>query len=134
MLEYMNVASVADFALDSVPVSGGVTTLHALWMGLPVLTMTPNNGIAMQTYSGNTLRLVGLDTCITRSPQEVVARAGEWIQNPALIGALRERTRSNLLSSPFMDHETRVRELESCFREMWRRFLHNEPVTDLSVR
>jgi predicted O-linked N-acetylglucosamine transferase (SPINDLY family) len=96
--------------------------------------MTPNNGIAMQTYSGNTLRLVGLDTCITRSPQEVVARAGEWIQNPALIGALRERTRSNLLSSPFMDHETRVRELESCFREMWRRFLHNEPVTDLSVR
>jgi protein O-GlcNAc transferase len=134
MLEYMNVASVADFALDSFPVSGGVSTLHALWMGLPVLTMTPNKAVAMQTYSGNTLRLVGLDTCVTRSPQEVVARAGEWIQNPALIDALRERTRSNLLTSPFMDHETRVRELESCFREMWRRFLHNEPVTDLSVR
>ena len=39
-----------------------------------------------------------------------------------------------LVSSPFMNLEARVRELEACFREMWRRFLHNEPVTDLSVR
>ena len=134
MLEYMNVASVADFALDSFPVSGGVTTLHALWMGLPVLTMTPNTPIAMQTYSGNTLRLVGLDECVTTSHQEVVARAAEWIQNPALIDALRARTRPNLIASPFMNHEARVRELETCFQAMWRRFLHNEPVTDLSIR
>ena len=134
MLEYMNVASVADFALDSFPVSGGVTTLHALWMGLPVLTMTPNTSIAMQTYSGNTLRLVGLDECVTTSHQEVVARAAEWIQNPALIDALRARTRPSLIASPFMNHEARVRELETCFQAMWRRFLHNEPVTDLSIR
>ena len=134
MLEYMNVASVADFALDSFPVSGGVTTLHALWMGLPVLTMTPNTPIAMQTYSGNTLRLVGLDECVTTSHQEVVARAAEWIQNPALIDALRARTRPSLIASPFMNHEARVRELETCFHAMWRRFLHNEPVTDLSMR
>ena len=77
MLEYMNVASVADFALDSFPVSGGVTTLHALWMGLSVLTMTPNTPIAMQTYSGNTLRLVGLGECVTTIDQEAVARASE---------------------------------------------------------
>ena len=134
MLEYMNVASVADFALDSFPVSGGVTTLHALWMGLPVLTMTPETPIAMQTYSGNTLRLVGLHDCVTGSNQEVVARATEWIRNPALIDELRQRTRPNLVASPFMNHEARVRELETCFREMWRRFLRNEPVTHLSVR
>ena len=134
MLEYMNVASVADFALDSFPVSGGVTTLHALWMGLPVLTMTPETAIAMQTYSGNTLRLVGLHDCVTGSNQEVVTRAAEWIRNPALIDELRQRTRSNLVASPFMNHEARVRELETFFREMWRRFLHNEPVTHLSVR
>ncbi len=134
MLEYMNVASVADFALDSFPVSGGVTTLHALWMGLPVLTMTPKTAIAMQTYSSNTLRLVGLDECVSSSHQEVVARATEWIQNPALINELRARTRPSLVASPFMDHRGRVRELETCFKEMWRRFLHNEPVTDLSMR
>ena len=116
------------------PVSGGVTTLHALWMGLPVLTMTPETPIAMQTYSGNTLRLVGLHDCVTGSNQEVVARATEWIRNPALIDELRQRTRPNLVASPFMNHEARVRELETCFREMWRRFLRNEPVTHLSVR
>jgi predicted O-linked N-acetylglucosamine transferase (SPINDLY family) len=103
-------------------------------MGLPVLTMTPNTPIAMQTYSGNTLRLVDLDECVTTSHQEVVARAAEWIQNPALIDALRARTRPSLIASPFMNHEARVRELETCFQAMWRRFLHNEPVTDLSMR
>ncbi len=134
MLEFMNLASVADFALDSFPVSGGVTTLHALWMGLPVLTLTPNTPIAMQTYSGNTLRQVGLDDCITTTAEELVSRACQWIQNPTLIDHLRERTRSSLVASPFMSHETRVRELEACFKAMWRRFVHNEPVTDLSTK
>ena len=41
MLEYMRVASVADFAVDTFPISGGVTTFHSLWMGLPILTMCP---------------------------------------------------------------------------------------------
>ena len=115
MLEYMNVASVADFALDSFPVSGGAWRNSSRAVdGITRSDHDATHHILMQTYSANTLRLVDLDTCVTRSPQEVVARAGEWIQNPALIDALRERTRSNLLTSPFMDHETRVRELESC--------------------
>lgn len=130
MLEYMNVASVADFALDSFPVSGGVTTLHALWMGLPVLTMRPETTIAMQTYSGNTLRLVGLDECITNDTAELVSRASQWIQNPTLIDQLREKTRPNLVASPFMNHVARVRELEACFCGIWQRHIDNQPVSD----
>lgn len=132
MLQYMNVASVADFALDSFPVSGGVTTLHALWMGLPVLTLTPATNIAMQTYSGNTLRLVGLTECIATSAPELVSRASQWIKNPTLIDKLRERARPNLIASPFMNHKARVKELEACFTAMWRRYIDNQPVTDLS--
>lgn len=132
MLEFMNVASVADFALDPFPVSGGVTTLHALWMGLPVLTLTPATPIAMQTYSGNTLRLVGLHDCVTPNTEELVSRASQWIQNPTLIDQLRESARPNLLASPFMDHEGRVRELEACLHAMWQRRINDQPVTDLN--
>jgi protein O-GlcNAc transferase len=133
MAGFMNIASVADFALDSFPVSGGVTTLHSLWMGLPVLTFKPENAIAIQTYSGNILREVGLDECVTSSPQELVSRASCWMQNPNLIDNLRSKTREKLVSSPFMDYDHRVRELEACFSEMWRRFMENEAVEDLTI-
>ncbi|MDG2460985.1 MAG: hypothetical protein P8M73_08895 [Luminiphilus sp.] len=122
LLEFMNVAAVADFALDSFPVSGGVTTLHALWMGLPVLALSPPVGIAMQSYSANTLELVGLNECVVQSVPELINRASQWIHQPSDIDALRDTIRPSLINSPFMDHAARVKELETCFDEMWRRF------------
>jgi len=132
MLQYMNVAAAADFALDSFPVSGGVTTLHALWMGLPVLALRPPSPITMQTYSGNTLAMVGLDECVASSHDELIERASEWIQNPSRIDTLRDKSRRQLTLSPFMDHAGRVAELESCFEAMWQRFIYDEPVTSLN--
>lgn len=131
MLEFMNIGAVADFALDSFPVSGGVTTLHSLWMGLPVLTLSPPVPIAMQTYSGNTLKLVGMDDCIASSASDLVDRATHWIQHPTVIETLRHRARAALSNSPFMDHLGRVRELEACFLEMWKRFEAGAPVTHI---
>jgi hypothetical protein len=32
-----------------------------------------------------------------------------------------------------MDYDHRVRELEACFSEMWRRFMENEAVEDLTI-
>lgn len=132
MLEFMNLASVADFALDPFPVSGGVTTLHALWMGLPVLTLRPDTSIAMQTYSGNTLSSVGLHECVTTNTDEYVSRASQWIQRPHLIDNLRESARPSLIASPFLNHVDRVRELEACFEAMWQRFVNDKPATDLN--
>jgi predicted O-linked N-acetylglucosamine transferase (SPINDLY family) len=92
--------------------------------------MRPETTIAMQTYSGNTLRLVGLDECITNDTAELVSRASQWIQNPTLIDQLREKTRPNLVASPFMNHVARVRELEACFCGIWQRHIDNQPVSD----
>jgi len=123
LLDFMGLASIADFSLDTLPISGGVTSFHALWMGLPVLTLKPSQAIALQAYSSNILTTVGMNDCIAGSPEDYVERAGEWINHPDTIDRLRSRCRPSLQASPFMDHRGRVRELEQHFRRLWTEYL-----------
>lgn len=119
MTEFMGLAAVADFALDSMPISGGVTTLHSLWMGLPVLAVRPAQPIALQAYSANTLRTVGLDECVAPDGAALIALANRWIAQPEHIDRVRAQCRPRLASSPFLAHAERVRELEDCLAAMW---------------
>ena len=128
MLQFMRLGSIADFALDSFPISGGVTTFHSLWMGLPVLAIRPKQAISIRSYSANTLEHLGLHECIVDNPTELVERASKLITKQTIIDDLRSKTRERLLKSPFMDHQSRVRELEKCFSEMWRRYVCGEPI------
>ena len=125
LLDFMNLASRADFALDSMPVSGGVTTFHSLWMGLPVLTIRPNTPLPLQSYTANILHTVGLHECVTTSEGEFMLRAKTWISKPEQLEEIRKRCRPQLVNSPFMDHASRARELEQKFRQLWLDYLKN---------
>jgi predicted O-linked N-acetylglucosamine transferase (SPINDLY family) len=119
MLEFMGLASVADFALDSFPISGGTTTLHALWMGLPILTLDDPLHGCMSSSTAATLRGLGLDECIATNIDQYNAIASQWINDPTQIEQLRQRCRPALEKSALMDHAARVRELETAFQFMW---------------
>lgn len=119
MHEFMRISAIADFSLDSLPISGGVTTFHALWMGLPILTIRPSQPIALQSYTANILELIQLSECIAQSPEDFLAKAQQWIKSPATIDRIRNQCRPRLQNSLFMDHPSRVTELESCYRQMW---------------
>ena len=125
LLDFMNLAGRADFALDSMPVSGGVTTFHSLWMGLPVLTIQPDTPLPLQSYTANILQTVGLNECVTTSEDEFMLRAKSWISRPAQLEEIRKRCRPQLINSPFMEHTSRVRELEYQFRQLWLDYLEN---------
>ena len=123
LLEFMNVGSIADFALDSMPIAGGVTTFHTLWMGVPVLTIRPEQPMPLNAYTANILQTVGLDECIAESREDFLLRASSWISQPQQLDDLRQRCRSQLQSSPYMDHTSRVLELEQQYRRMWHNHL-----------
>jgi predicted O-linked N-acetylglucosamine transferase (SPINDLY family) len=129
MYKFMRVASIADFAVDSFPISGGTTTLHALWMGLPTLTLDHTANGARQGATAAIQRGCGLSDAIAKNVNEYVDMANQWIREPTVIDNLRGRCRLGLQSSELMSYKNRVREVELAYRSMWMNYIHTVQIT-----
>lgn len=107
-----------DLALDTYPYSGTTTTLEALWMGVPVVTLLGDRHAAR--VSASLMTQAGLPEFVARTPDEFVAIAARWAAQPAELGALRMKLRQRLEESRLMDYPGFTHELESAYRGMWR--------------
>jgi protein O-GlcNAc transferase len=109
-----------DIALDPFPYSGGLTTLEALWMGVPVVTLTG------QTFCGrhstSHLNNVGLSELVTDDPETYVATAVGLAQDCKRLTALREGLRDQMATSSLCDVERYTRDLEAAYQEMWQKY------------
>jgi predicted O-linked N-acetylglucosamine transferase (SPINDLY family) len=116
--DYLRLHGQVDICLDPSPFTGATTTCHAMWMGVPTLTLegrTPAGrlGPAM-------LRHVGLDDFVASDPRDFVEkglrRAGNLEALSELRAALRERFRQSPLGRP----EDFAADLAEAFRGIWR--------------
>jgi predicted O-linked N-acetylglucosamine transferase (SPINDLY family) len=120
---FMNLGSIADFAVDPFPMSGGTTTLHSLWMGLPIIALGRDGAGGEHGGASATLRGCGLEHWVARDTDEYRFKISEFIQNPESIDEARLLARPALRNSPLMDYRSRTLELENAYRQMWRLFL-----------
>jgi protein O-GlcNAc transferase len=106
-----------DIALDTFPYNGTTTTCEALWMGVPVITLSGRRhaGRVGRTLLGN----VGLADAVCGTVDEYVSTAARWADDGARLDALRTRLRGMLAASPVMDAAGFVRELEVAYRGIW---------------
>lgn len=118
MAAFLRLASIADFALDPFPISGGTTTLHALWTGLPTLALDLTAHGGMQGAAAAIQRGCGLEAAVVDSVDAYVDTACRWIREPAHVDALRSRCRPGLQASAMMQHADRTREVEAAYRGM----------------
>lgn len=129
MFKFMRMASIADFAVDSFPISGGTTALHALWMGLPTLTLDNTANGARQGATAAIQTGCGLADAAANNVEEYVEMANRWIREPELIDELRSRCRPGLQSSALMRYKERVDEVENAYREMWIAYIRTAQLT-----
>ena len=115
-LPYMASWSCIDIALDPFPYHGGTTTLDALWMGVPVVSMSGR--LAVSCCSGVFLNAIGLP--VARSMEEYVALAGAFVNMVLSNNQSRQCIRNAMINSPLMDDQGLVRALETAYRDMWR--------------
>jgi predicted O-linked N-acetylglucosamine transferase (SPINDLY family) len=90
-----------DLALDPFPYSGGLTTLEALWMGVPVIT-SPGETFASR-HSLSHLSNVGLTETIARDLDEYVELAVSFAGDLPRLAALRAGLRQRMAASPLCD-------------------------------
>jgi predicted O-linked N-acetylglucosamine transferase (SPINDLY family) len=117
-VEYLRQFDAVDMALDTVPYGGGTTTFDALWMGVPVLTLTGERSVSRSAAS--ILAALGLEDWIASSEEDYLRKALARATDVSGLAALRGSLRRRLQASPLMDEARFARDVEAAYREMWR--------------
>lgn len=121
-LEYLKMHDQVDFCLDTFPYSGGTTTNHALWMGVPTLTLTGNTYPSYQ--SAYLLRRVGLDNIfVTKNKQEFLERAIQLSKNINLLNNIRMNLRAVLSDGYENQIKITIDGFSYAFEKIWKKWV-----------
>jgi len=104
-------------ALDPFPYNGGTTTIDALYMGVPVISLTGSNGMSRAGVS--ILTNAGLPELIAATPEEYASKTVTLARDREKLNALSASLRQRVKDSPLMNAPKFVRNLEAAYRWMW---------------
>ena len=118
-----------DISLDTFPYAGTTTTVEALLMGVPVVTLraTGQEATHAQNVGVSLLTQVGCTEIIANNEDQFVEIAVNLARSPQRMRALRETLRQRLLASPLCDGPRYMVQVENQYRRMWRRYCEEEP-------
>jgi len=109
-----------DVALDTFPYNGTTTTLEALWMGVPVITLRGNHHATR--VSASILERIGWPEWIADTDDDYVAKAKCVAENLDQSNMDRSGLRERVQSSPLCNSSNFAQDIEAAFREMWRTY------------
>ena len=107
-----------DVALDPVPYNGGTTTLQALWMGVPVITLKGEHFVSRMGASF--LSAAGLADWVADTEAAFVARARAAAADRQTLIALKQGLRSRLLSRPAWNPDRFATGFQDALRDIWK--------------
>ena len=106
-----------DIALDTFPYNGTTTTCEAMWMGVPVITLSGSAHAARVGVS--LLSNAGLTNLIAKTHDEYAEIAVGFATDIHRLQTLREGLRDKVARSPLTDARKFTANLETCYRKMW---------------
>jgi protein O-GlcNAc transferase len=118
--EYLMTHHHIDVVLDTVPYNGHMTSLDALWMGVPVISLMGRTVVGRAGLSQ--LSNLGLPDLVARDESEFVNIAAKLAGDQPRLAKLRSELRPRMEQSPLMDAPRFARNVEAAYREMWRQW------------
>lgn len=121
--EYLKYYHEIDISLDTVPYNGHTTSIDALWMGVPVLSLVGQTVVGRAGLSQ--LTNIGREEFICHSAEEFVQKAVSLAGNLEQLRRIRSSLRSELEASPLMNAKAYTQEVELTCRHLWKRWCDN---------
>ena len=106
-----------DIALDPFPHNAGVTTIEALWLGVPVVSLADRPSVGR--FGKSILEAAGLGDWVTTSRKDYIARAVAAASDIEGLVNLRAGLRARMGASPLADGAGLSRALEAEYRALW---------------
>jgi predicted O-linked N-acetylglucosamine transferase (SPINDLY family) len=116
--EYLELYRRLDVVLDTFPYNGHITSLDALWMGVPVVSLAGERPVSRGALSQ--LSNLGLHELVAHSEDEFVRIAAELASDLPCLAELRRALRPRMEASVLMDASRFARNIEAACRVMWR--------------
>ncbi len=123
--QYLDYYNSVDLALDPFPFTGGITTLDALWMGVPVVTLP--GPIVVSRGSLSIFSNMGLTELAVKNKSDYVALAVALARDQDRLRQLRAELRERLERSVLMDSARFARQVELAYRAMWQKWCASAP-------
>jgi protein O-GlcNAc transferase len=118
--DYLRLYHRVDLALDTLPYNGHTTTLDALWMGVPVVTLPGDSPVGRGGLS--ILSNLGMTDWIAGDADQYIAIAKGWAGDLPKLAEVRRGLRPKLMSSPLTDAKRFAGNFESAYREIWKKW------------
>lgn len=131
--DYLKLHQEVDICLNAYPYTGGTTLCHALWMGVPTLTLA---GEAAATLTGpGVLAYVDLQNWVAYSNEDLIQKAKQFAGDIEGLSELRRGLRQRFASSDFgPDKADQVAsDIRRAFRLMWERHCAGDPPVTLDL-
>lgn len=127
--EHLALYERVDMALDAYPFNAALTALEALWMGVPLVSLS---GPTWISRAGRTImHRLGLDVFVASDREEYVAKAVAFSRQLDELALIRQGLRQLMLNSPLCSAERFAGELGAAFRQMWVAWCKANPAEQL---
>jgi predicted O-linked N-acetylglucosamine transferase (SPINDLY family) len=113
--DYLARYQVADVFLDCTPFNGGTTANDALFMGLPILTLTGKTFASRM--AGSLLHSLSLDELITYNFEDYEEKAVELAGNRSHVADLRRSIEARRSTCHLFDMPQQVRDIEALYEK-----------------
>ncbi len=124
--EHLAAHGAVDLALDPFPMNGGISSLEALWMGVPVVSRHDDQP-APGRVGASIMAALGLPDFIARDDDDYVALALRHAADRDGLAALRAGLRARMRGSAVGDPARFVAAVETIYRDAWQRWCAGRP-------